>query len=357
MSTFGQELRRERELREISLREVAEATKISLRYLEALEQNDFKDLPGGVFNRGFVRAYSQYIGVDPETMVTAYLAEEQSRGLTPAPAADDAVLRGTPTVPSPPKARGTAAEAGSSSWLRWALVAVAIAVIGGGGFLLYRASRPTTFADAPSLEPAARTELPPPSPEAADPTTTTEATETDDPTEEEEGAPPPEQPNENEAAAEEPQRANRSPAARDTDPEPRAGDVQQPARTSPEPLAVLDPPAAQRPAASAPPVTAPETVARDRDVPSTVPTVPRVTVFVDRATDGRLNCDNRQIEILDGMRPGTSLLLSCKRFLIVDVGDAGALRLAVGSGAPSTLGLDGERVVARRIELRDEVAQ
>ena len=74
--SFGEELKRERELREISLREVSESTKISLRYLEALERNDFGALPGGVFNRGFVRAYSQYIGVDPDTMVDAYMLQE-----------------------------------------------------------------------------------------------------------------------------------------------------------------------------------------------------------------------------------------------------------------------------------------
>lgn len=79
MTTFGEELRRERKLRGIRLREVADATKINLRYLEALEANDFEHLPGGVFNRGFVRAYSQYIGVDPDAMVNAYLLEEQAQ--------------------------------------------------------------------------------------------------------------------------------------------------------------------------------------------------------------------------------------------------------------------------------------
>jgi cytoskeletal protein RodZ len=76
MSSFGETLRRERELRQISLREIAEATKINLRYLDALEHDDFRHLPGGVFNKGFVRAYAQFIGIDPETMVTAYLEED-----------------------------------------------------------------------------------------------------------------------------------------------------------------------------------------------------------------------------------------------------------------------------------------
>src|SRR5262245_65097597 len=76
MSSFGESLRRERELRQISLREISEATKINLRYLDALERDDFRHLPGGVFNKGFVRAYAQFIGIDPESMVTAYLEED-----------------------------------------------------------------------------------------------------------------------------------------------------------------------------------------------------------------------------------------------------------------------------------------
>ena len=336
MSTFGQELRRERELREISLREVSEATKISLRYLEALELNDFKDLPGGVFNRGFVRAYAQYIGVDPETMVTAYLAEEQSRGMAPAPVGAEAVLRGTPPAPSPAPARPAVPTTGSPLWLRWVLVAALVAAVGGGAFLVFRATRSTTLADAPPPEPAAHTDLQPTTPESGHATPSDRAPEIDDGTGETD-APPREAPDEDETSADEPLVAQRDAADG-----PGALDAPPATLASREPVAGPDPRIVQRPAASA---------------PSTGSSEPRITIFVDRATDGRLNCDNRQIEILDGMRPGTSLRLSCRRFLIVDVGDAGALRVAVGGATPSALGLDGERIVARRIELRDEVAR
>lgn len=75
MASFGETLRRERELRGIELREVSDATKIPLRYLEALERNDFTFLPGGVHTRNFVRLCSQYIGADDNEMVNAYLYE------------------------------------------------------------------------------------------------------------------------------------------------------------------------------------------------------------------------------------------------------------------------------------------
>ena len=75
MASFGEELRRQRELRSVSLREISDATKINIRFLEALEENDFKHLPGGQFNKGFIRAYARHIGVDGEDMVNAYILE------------------------------------------------------------------------------------------------------------------------------------------------------------------------------------------------------------------------------------------------------------------------------------------
>jgi cytoskeletal protein RodZ len=75
MASFGEELRRQRELRSVSLREISDATKINIRFLEALEENDFKHLPGGQFNKGFIRAYARHIGVDGEDMVNAYTLE------------------------------------------------------------------------------------------------------------------------------------------------------------------------------------------------------------------------------------------------------------------------------------------
>lgn len=94
MPSFGEQLRRERELREISLREVSEATKISLRYLQALERNDFEHLPGGLFNKGFVRAYCEFIGVDAESMVNAYLYEAQAQSAPTLPN-ESGLLRGS----------------------------------------------------------------------------------------------------------------------------------------------------------------------------------------------------------------------------------------------------------------------
>jgi transcriptional regulator with XRE-family HTH domain len=72
LASFGEDLRREREIRGISLKEIADATKISKRFLEALERNDHKTLPAPVFTRGFVREYARYVGLNVEDMVNRY---------------------------------------------------------------------------------------------------------------------------------------------------------------------------------------------------------------------------------------------------------------------------------------------
>jgi transcriptional regulator with XRE-family HTH domain len=69
---LGEFLRRERELRHISLDEVTERTKISRRLLEAIEEEHYERLPGEAFVRGFIRSYAQSIGLDPQDTLLMY---------------------------------------------------------------------------------------------------------------------------------------------------------------------------------------------------------------------------------------------------------------------------------------------
>jgi cytoskeletal protein RodZ len=69
---FGERLKRERELREVTLGEITSATRIGSRFLEALENEDWEKLPGGVFNRGFVRSIARYLGLDEEAFLAEY---------------------------------------------------------------------------------------------------------------------------------------------------------------------------------------------------------------------------------------------------------------------------------------------
>ena len=76
-SSFGTWLRRQREAREISLREIAERTKISMRYLQAMEDDRFEVLPAPVFAKGFLREYARYVGLSPDDVVNHYLSVQQ----------------------------------------------------------------------------------------------------------------------------------------------------------------------------------------------------------------------------------------------------------------------------------------
>ena len=69
---FGERLKRERELREVSLDELSKATRISNRFLLALENEDWGKLPGGVFGHGFVRSIARYLGLSEEALLGEY---------------------------------------------------------------------------------------------------------------------------------------------------------------------------------------------------------------------------------------------------------------------------------------------
>ena len=72
---FGAKLRATREARGITLREIADSTKISVRALEALERNDIARLPGGIFTRAFVRSYAAAVGFEPEQAIREFMAQ------------------------------------------------------------------------------------------------------------------------------------------------------------------------------------------------------------------------------------------------------------------------------------------
>ncbi len=74
MGEFGDKFRKAREKKELSLDDVSNVTKIGSRMLRAIEEEHFDDLPGGVFNKGFIRAYAKHLGLDSEEAITDYLA-------------------------------------------------------------------------------------------------------------------------------------------------------------------------------------------------------------------------------------------------------------------------------------------
>jgi transcriptional regulator with XRE-family HTH domain len=71
-ASIGEQLRLAREARGIGLREICDQTRISIHYLEAIEANDYKRLPGGVFNRSFIKAYAKSVGYDEREAIEGY---------------------------------------------------------------------------------------------------------------------------------------------------------------------------------------------------------------------------------------------------------------------------------------------
>src|SRR5215468_8994778 len=70
---FGSRMRQTREQRGVSLRQIAQTTKLSVSALEALERNDVSRLPGGIFSRAFVRSYAAEVGLDPESTIQEFM--------------------------------------------------------------------------------------------------------------------------------------------------------------------------------------------------------------------------------------------------------------------------------------------
>jgi cytoskeleton protein RodZ len=72
---LGKKLREAREHRGVSLRQIADSTKIAVSILDALERNDISRLPGGIFGRAFVRSFASEVGLDPETTIQEFITQ------------------------------------------------------------------------------------------------------------------------------------------------------------------------------------------------------------------------------------------------------------------------------------------
>jgi len=79
-TTIGEKLRTAREECGVSLRDISEQTRISMRYLEAIENNDYKRLPGGIFNKSFIKAYARHIAFDEKEAMESYAATLREKG-------------------------------------------------------------------------------------------------------------------------------------------------------------------------------------------------------------------------------------------------------------------------------------
>jgi cytoskeleton protein RodZ len=91
VESFGARLKREREQRKITLDDISVSTKIGTRFLAALEEEHFDQLPGGIFNKGFVRAYARHLGIDENQAIADFVAAS-------APSQPESPPPGTPVL-------------------------------------------------------------------------------------------------------------------------------------------------------------------------------------------------------------------------------------------------------------------
>jgi cytoskeletal protein RodZ len=133
---LGEVLRAAREAKGVDLVRVERETKIRERYLSALESGDYRDLPGAVYTRGFLRNYGAYLGLDPEYLIDLYRLETSTSAERP-------------TLPSPPKP--LAIRRSRAFVITPGAIAAAVLTIAVGGFVAWIGYEFVNFARTPEL--------------------------------------------------------------------------------------------------------------------------------------------------------------------------------------------------------------
>lgn len=170
-------LREARERKGMSLRQIAAATRISVSALDAIERNDIRRLPGGIFSRAFVRGYAQEVGLDPEETVRDFVEQFPV----------EAVTYGSPLVEAPAADADRTLDPDLKPWpnllvigtaLAVGVVGLTLAVLWARGALTASASSESpTPAQPPPIAPVSAPRTPsaaapaPPAPRSSSPTT------------------------------------------------------------------------------------------------------------------------------------------------------------------------------------------
>jgi cytoskeletal protein RodZ len=281
---FGAKLRDARERRGMSLRQIANATKISIAALEALERNDILRLPGGIFSRAFVRSYAVEVGLDPEATIQEFIAQFPNDSVTAGHPASD-------PIEDHQAVESDRRTAGTFLWLAAVSVPIAGAVLyfaTAGRPLIREGAAPAAAASDQSAEPG----------RAADPP---------------------------------------APPVSETVP------ASAPPQTPSPPLA--SPPAplhAVAPASATPPSASPSSDAAPADAVGrlAVQLSARRPCWVTAVVDGRRVMDRL-------LAAGEQTTVDVRREMVLTAGDAGALTLTINGAEARPLGKAGEVVTAR----------
>ncbi len=132
--TIGQILREERERRQVTPSQAAAQTRIKVQHIEAMERSDFSPMAAPTYAKGFIRIYSEYLGLDPAPLIEMYVA---SAGQTTRPEPSPQVLEADDVPkddPSPSAESGSSepVSTDASSRVRWIAAAVGVVIIAVG---------------------------------------------------------------------------------------------------------------------------------------------------------------------------------------------------------------------------------
>lgn len=171
MGSFGDRLKKEREQRSISLDDISLSTKIGTRMLRALEEEKFDQLPGGIFNKGFVRAYARHIGLDEEQTLADYMEALGERQMQASPEAHLANRPESAPEHHPVTHAGGENRAGEIPWGMLALILLLIVLAFASWSYYHRAPQveKSTHASAPVTQTAAPSGSTPTAPQNAAP--------------------------------------------------------------------------------------------------------------------------------------------------------------------------------------------
>jgi cytoskeleton protein RodZ len=282
---IGSKLRAARERKGVSLRQIADRTKIAVAVLEALERNDISRLPGGIFSRAFVRSYAQEVGLDPETMIQDFIGQFPQ----------DSVTAGHPRAGQSEDVELFESDRRMASSALWILL---VSILLAGGVLYFTMSDRGTGA-ATSLPATARTTAPESPRRIKTPGESAPAPAVD-------------------------KSAPAAPAV------PPAG-AAAPAESSP--------PAPASPG-TAPPAPLPAPAGAVSDDGLTITLAARRPVWVSATVDGRKSIGRL-------LQPGQHETVEVKREMVLTAGDASAVKMMLNGTEARALGKIGEVITAR----------
>ena len=175
MASFGMRLKQEREKKSVTLDDISLTTKISTRMLRALEEEQFDQLPGGIFNKGFIRAYARCLGMDENQAIADYLA-----ATTVSPPGKNTEDNDQPALLAPPSREEfrdqSREKSDGASGLPWGMFALVLLIAALGftawGFYSRQTQKetPAPAATPPNVSPVAvadRSPSPPPPSDSA----------------------------------------------------------------------------------------------------------------------------------------------------------------------------------------------